>query len=348
MTLRIAHVNVARGYRGGERQTELLARALAKENVEQVLVVRKGEPLAERMGGAGIEVRPVSGHLLGVTRALSGVDVVHVHEGRSVYAAHLRSLLSGTPYLITRRVNNPLGQHRLARRAWAGAGCVVAVAADIEAIVQRYNPRIPTEVIHSSSSGLVAQPQVVRSLRESMGDRFVVGHVGALDNQQKGQEYIIQVARELQDSHPDVHFVLVGGGDDEAWLKESARDLNNLDFIGFVDNVGDYLAAFDLFILPSNKEGIGAILLDAMGFGLPVIASRVGGLPEIVRDDENGYLIDPAQPDQLKRAILLLRGDPERRHRLGQAGRRFASAFTAEAMAERYLALYRSLAGSPQ
>ena len=116
--------------------------------------------------------------------------------------------------------------------------------------------------------------------------KFLVGHVGALDNGQKGQEFIIAAARELERSHPDVHFMLVGGGDDEAMLRSAAAGLSNLTFTGFVDNVGDYLAAFDVFILPSNREGIGSILLDAMEQGLPVIASRVGGVPDIVHRPE--------------------------------------------------------------
>lgn len=108
----------------------------------------------------------------------------------------------------------------------------------------------------------------------------MVGHVGALDNDQKGQEFIIAVAREIESSHPEVQFALVGGGDDEAMLKARAAGLSNVAFVGFVDNVGDYLESFDLFVLPSNREGIGSILFDAMERALPVVASRVGGVPD--------------------------------------------------------------------
>jgi hypothetical protein len=106
--------------------------------------------------------------------------------------------------------------------------------------------------------------------------------------------------------------MLVGGGDDEAMLRSAAAGLTNMTFTGFVDNVGDYLASFDVFVLPSNREGIGSILFDAMEAGLPVVASRVGGVPSIVHDGETGFLIDAASPDQLRAAILLLKpiGDP--------------------------------------
>ena len=341
MSISVAHVNLASGYRGGERQTELLIRGLAGMVGRQVLVARRGAALAKRMTDADVELREVSGGLVAAARATRGVDLVHAHEGRGVYAAWVRSLLSRTPYVITRRVNNPVGNHVLARAAYRRAACVAAVAQDIAGILTRYDPRLRTAVVHSSSSGLPVDAAQVEALRNAHDGQWLVGNVGALDDRQKGQQYIIEVARELEAGFPRIHFLLVGGGDDEAMLKERARGLSNVSFTGFVDNVGDYLAAFDLFILPSNKEGIGGILLDAMEQGLPVIASRVGGLPEIVRDGDNGILIDPASPQQLKAAILRLYESPRTAGDMGRRGRTFAEEFTADAMCGRYLALYR-------
>jgi glycosyltransferase involved in cell wall biosynthesis len=164
--------------------------------------------------------------------------------------------------------------------------------------------------------------------------------VGALDNSQKAQEFIIEVARDLAESHPQLHFVLVGGGDDEQMLRGLAAGLTNVTFTGFVENVGDYLAGFDIFILPSRREGIGSVLLDAMEQGLPVVASRVGGVPAIVHDGENGILIDSEQPDQLRDAILRLVDQPELRVAMGQRGRRVAELYTASSMAQKYFELY--------
>jgi glycosyltransferase involved in cell wall biosynthesis len=344
MTMRIAHINLAKGYRGGERQAELLIRALQGFGHEQVLVARPGRPLAVRLGDAGIEIRGCTG-LLAAFRATRGVDVVHSHEGRGVYAAWLRSEVSGTPYIITRRVNNPLGDSWLTRRAYTRAACVASVAADVARIVEAFDERIRSRVIHSSSSGLPVDPATAKSIRDRFPGKWIIGNVGALDNGQKGQEYIIEVARRLESSHPEFQFLLVGGGNDEAMLRELTGDLGNVSFTGWVDNVGDHLAASDLFILPSNKEGIGGILLDAMDRALPIIASRVGGLPEIVRDGENGILIDPRSPDQLEAAILRLYGDPDLRRAMGARGREFSRDFTADAMAQQYLELYRQVAG---
>jgi glycosyltransferase involved in cell wall biosynthesis len=338
--MRIAHINLAKGYRGGERQAELLIRALGDLGQQQVLVARSDRPLANRLGDAGIEIRGCTG-LWSAFRATRGVDIVHSHEGRGVYVAWLRHEVSGTPYVITRRVNNPLGESRLTRRAYTRASCVASVAADVARIVEEFDGRIKSCVIHSSSSSLPVDPATARSIRDRFPGKWIVGNVGALDNAQKGQEYIIEVARRLESSHPEFQFLLVGGGDDEAMLHELAGDLSNVSFTGWVDNVGDHLAAFDLLILPSNKEGIGGILLDAMDRALPIIASRVGGLPELIRDGENGVLIDPRSPDQLEAAILRLHDDPDLRRSMGARGREFSRGFTADAMAQQYLELYR-------
>jgi glycosyltransferase involved in cell wall biosynthesis len=345
MTPTIAHVNTARGYRGGERQTELLIRRLASRNVTQVLVARRGAPLVWRVRDVDVEVREVAGGFIGVARSTRDAALIHVHEGRSVYGAYLRALLSNTPYVITRRVNNPIGEHWFAHRAYRRAAYVAAVAPQVADIVRAYDDQIHVQVIHSGSSGLHVDVERAAAIRAGFPGKLLVGHVGALDNGQKGQEYIIAVARELRDSHPDVQFLLVGGGDDEALLRSAAAGLTNVSFTGFVDNVGDHLAALDVFILPSNREGIGSILFDAMEQRLPVVASRVGGVPDIVHHGENGLLIEPARPDQLRAAILELRESPERRRDFGNRGHEFAKQFTAEVMCRKYVELYESLLG---
>ena len=345
MPPKIVHVNTARGYRGGERQTELLIRGLAGRNVAQALVTRRRAPLAHRLTDVDVEIREVSSGAFSVARATRDAALVHVHEGRSVYAAYLRSLLSGTPYVITRRVNNPIREHFFAHRAYRRAASVAAVAPQVAEIVQAYDASIRVTVVHSASSGFRVDAASSEAIRARFDGKFVAGHVGALDNSQKGQEFIIAVAREVEHSHPDLRFVLVGGGEDEAMLKSAAAGLSNLTFTGFVDNVGDYLAAFDLFILPSNREGIGSILFDAMERGLPVVASRVGGVPDIVHDGENGLLIDPKSPAQLRDAILRLKADPQLRRSYGERGREFAKDFSSDAMCSKYFALYESVLG---
>lgn len=341
----VCHINVARGYRGGERQTELLIRELAERGISQALVCRQSQPLSQRLRDVDVDIREVSGNFIGVALTAANCELLHVHEGRSVYAAWLRQRFAGTPYVITRRVNNPIREHRWAHKTYRGAAKVAAVAPQVAEIVKRWDPEIDVTVVHSGSSGLTVDADFVHGIRERWRGKFLIGHVGALDNAQKGQEYLIEVARRCAAQHPELHFVLVGGGRDEAMLREMAGSLENLTFTGFVDNVGDYLAAFDMFVLPSNREGIGSILFDAMEQQLAIVASRVGGVPDIVHHNENGLLVEPASPAALYEAIMSLRGDTVRRAEFGEAGRRIAAGFTAGAMCEKYLNIYQETLG---
>ncbi len=342
----LCHINLARGFRGGERQTELLIRLLGEQGLDQVLVARQGQALIQRLDDAPrLTLMPVRGNALSAMRATRGATIVHAHESRAAHGAYLRHCLSRIPYVVTRRVSNIPHGDFFTRRVYRHASMNACVAASVGKILTAYEPDVRTCVIHSAVSQLEVDPVAVARLRTAHQGKFLVGHVAALDNKTKGQIYIIRAARELQNSHPHIHFLLIGGGADESWLRGEARDLGNLSFVGFVNNIGDYLSVLDVFILPSNIEGIGGVLLDAMQFGLPVVASRVGGLPEIVHDGENGFLIQPHNPQQLNEAILRLHDDSQLGQTMGAHGKEFVSNFTPDKMAGKYLELYQAVLG---
>src|SRR5690606_27458878 len=110
-------------------------------------------------------------------------------------------------------------------------------------------------------------------------------------------------------------------------------------------NVEDYLAAFDIFVYPSVREGLGSTLLDAMAFGLPIVASRAGGIPEIVEDGVNGLLIPPGDPDALVQALVRLLDDPALCASMRSANRASAARYSSDRMTDSYEAIYRSLLG---
>jgi len=340
---RIIHLSLARGYRGGERQTELLIRGLAAAGWLQRLVARPAEPLFRRCSGIqGLELAPVDG-LAGAVRAVRHGDLLHVHEGRGAQVAFASRCLGGPPYLITRRVQ--LGPRRtwINRLMYRQAAAVVALSAAVAAALRRLDLALAPQIIPSAASELpVDQAQAAR-LRASFGGTFVAGHVGALVDAQKGQYLIIELARMLQTECPGLVFVLVGSGRDEARLRRRAAGLGNVHFTGEVERVGDYLAAFDLFLYPSRHEGLGSVLLDAMAQGLPVLASDAGGIPDIVRHEHNGLLFAAGEQSAFGAAFLKLYRDPELRERLAANNREAAAAYAPAIMAQRYAQLYRQL-----
>ena len=341
----LCHVNLSRGFRGGERQTELLVRGLSGHEIRQKLIIRAGAPLAQRLAGLPdlqlVEAGGLAGGLLATQRLLRGAALIHSHEGRGLHACALYHRLHRVPYIATRRVVGRPIRGRWTRSVYRRAATVVAISAAVEKILQGDVPAIRTRVLYDALSRLPCDPNRIRQLKQAWPEKLLVGNVAALDAK-KGQVHLINVARRLQHSHPNLHFVLVGGGEDEENCRRQAQGLNNLSMTGFVDNVGDYLAAFDLFVFPTYAEGLGSSLLDAMSFSLPLIASRVGGIPELVRHGDNGLLIGVADETALHDAIVSLAGDPTGRAAMGEAGKRFADGFTVDRMVGQYLDLYSS------
>src|SRR5690606_23455936 len=143
---------------------------------------------------------------------------------------------------------------------------------------------------------------------------------------------LIRAAEALERSHPDVHFILVGSGRDEQKILEAARALSNMTFVGWVNNVGDHLAAFDLFAFPSQREGLGSILIDAMQFGLPIVATSVGGIPDLIVHGHNGILIEEDDSDALADAIARLSSDQPLRDAMARANRLRARQYQPEIM----------------
>lgn len=343
----VCHINLDRGFRGGERQTELLIRELASAGWRQRLVVRRGAILAQRLADvAGLEIRLCSG-LLSAARCIGRPDLVHVHQGRAVYPALFRNMLSGVPYLVTRRVPNPLGSGWLTQRAYRTARKLVAISKAVAQSMSADLSMASEEValIPSAFDPLPTDPAASEQLRRQWGGDFIVGNVGALDHAHKGQGDLIKVARQLSDSHPGIHFVFLGSGRDEEVFRSQANGLKNVHFPGYKERVGDYLGAFDLFAFPSLKEGMGSVLLDAMDHSLAVVASDVGGIPEVVEQGLTGLLVPASNPERLGEAILGLYADPDRRQAMGRAGKQRSELFRASIMAQRYITVYRDLVG---
>lgn len=342
----VCHVNLARGFRGGERQTELLVRELARRGLKQRAIVRKGDELARRLDGVpGLDLRPI-GRPFAFHAAVSGGCLLHAHESKAAHFAHFCNRLMGVRYLVTRRVDNPPSGSYFTRDLYRRADAVVAISSAIRARLSECFPGLTPRLIPSVQAGMTADPQARARLRGQWPGKFLIGHAGALDNSQKGQIYLIRAARRLARDCPQLQFVVLGEGKDEAWLRREAADLQNVSFQGQVTSVGDWLSAFDLFVFPSLHEGLGSVLLDAMSFGLPIVASNVDGIPDIVRDGENGLLIPPADDMPLAEALSRLYADADLRAHMGAAGRRIAAEHTPDVMADAYMRIYQTIKAS--
>jgi glycosyltransferase involved in cell wall biosynthesis len=150
--------------------------------------------------------------------------------------------------------------------------------------------------------------------------------------------------------HPKSLLVLVGKGDDkgeeEVKLKEQVERAglaHRVRFLGWRSDVDEIMGCFDIFVLPSLNEGMGRVLVEAMAAGLPIVASRVGGIPDLVKDGQNGLLVPPKDVSALENAISALLEHKEKRKRMGEAGKKMCLPYSAEAMVEQIDYLYTEL-----
>jgi glycosyltransferase involved in cell wall biosynthesis len=165
---------------------------------------------------------------------------------------------------------------------------------------------------------------------------------------QKGLTYLVSALPAILAQHPDTYALVVGEGYLRPDLEAQARSLgveSRLLLVGYHANVVDYLRASDIFVLPSLFEGMPLSILEAMGAGLPVIATAVDGTPEVVIEGETGLLVPPADPPALAQAVNRLLDDRQLAARLGRAGRARADAFSEAALLDRVGEVYRQARG---
>ena len=177
-------------------------------------------------------------------------------------------------------------------------------------------------------------------------DSLVVGMVGRLVPV-KDHKTFFQAARLVLDALPTVRFLVVGDGPLESELKNDVQELgisNEVSFLGYRDDIPELMSLFDLAVISSLHESFSLVLAEANACGKAVVATRVGGIPELVEDGVTGILVPPKEPELLARAIVDLLQDSSRRQAMGLAGRaRVEERFTIEKMVRSYESLYESL-----
>lgn len=341
--MHVCHVNFASGFSGGERQTANLIKSLANMGWQQTLIVRPGSRLSQELKGVPQLAHITYEHfLLGHIRRGAPWDLVHCHDGRAVYWGWLEWVFRKTPYIITRRVDNRIGKSRVTGSAYSNASRVICLSSEIERRVLETVPSAKTEIIPSSFSELAFSQDRVTEIRDGYRGKFLVGQVGRL-LEHKGYHITIEAARRLSVSHPEVQFVFVGEGPYEAHLKGLAENLTNVEFVGYKDDVGNWLAGLDLFVFPSLSEGLGSTILDAMQFDVPVIGAEAGGIPDLIDNEVSGLLVEPGNATALADAIAELVSDPDRRLKIAKDAKADLKRFDPEVISRKYESVYSSI-----
>ena len=178
------------------------------------------------------------------------------------------------------------------------------------------------------------------------GDRFAVGWIGRMTAVKRTDDVLVAFKR-LRDGGVDAVLCMVGDGPDRPQLEERAHELGvarDTVFLGYQEDVAPFYAAFDALVLPSGNEGTPVSVIEALAAELPVVATRVGGVPDVVRDGEDGFLVEAGATDELADRLQRLARDPELRKRMGTQGRmRVVPRYAVERLVDDVDRLYRSL-----
>jgi glycosyltransferase involved in cell wall biosynthesis len=208
-------------------------------------------------------------------------------------------------------------------------------------------PETKFAVIHSGVdlskfSGVTVDAFEMKKKLGISEESFVVGTVGRL-TPVKGQRYLLEAAVKVVLQKPDTLFVFLGDGELLTELNEMASALgikDHVKFLGWRPDVAEIMTVFDVFVLPSLNEGMGKVLVEAMAMGKPIIASNVGGIPDLVINDDNGLLVAPEDPGAIAETIEGLYRDSVKTRNMGEKGKLIAAGYSVNAMIQKIDRLY--------
>jgi glycosyltransferase involved in cell wall biosynthesis len=322
--------------------------------------------------------RPV--HVLKDRRALNQLtslivkqnyDIVHTHCAKAGVLGRIAAKRAGTPIMIHTfhsfgwQVAHDFHKSRLhkylsslQKRCYIGVERYAAGLADALITVSELNKRealalkiAPSEKFITIYSGVDIEGLLASSAeRDAICKKFklhstypVVGMIGRLSTQKAPLDFV-HAAKIVLERKPGVQFILVGDGPLAAVVREAIGPEMRIKMLGFQDNVPEILSIINVFALPSLWEGLGRALTEAMIMGVPVVATSVNGVPELIVDQETGLLSPPANPAKLAENIIWLLDHPQEAQRMSHsASERVVPDFSAARMLKQIDALYQRL-----
>ena len=360
-TLSTFHVNTEKGWRGGEQQMSYLMEGLrSRGHGVEVAVQPEGEA-RRRLEARGFSVHPIEMRgeadpvaILALARRMGSVrpDVVHLHTSHAHTLGTVAARLAGRPIVVvSRRVdfsifrNSFLGLNGIKYRM--GLDRIVCVSDAVRDVLVRdgLSPerlRVVRSAVDPARIRDAAPVDVRRRLDLPPAARIVLA-VGALVDH-KGHKFLVEAWPKVVAAVPDAYLVIAGEGPLRASLGELAKALwvdRRIAFAGLVDDLPGWFASADLLCMPSVAEGLGTSVLDGMVAGLAIVATRAGGIPEMVRHDVEGLLVEPGDSAGLGDALVRVLSDGDLRARLGAAARRRVDeAFHVDRMVDETVAVY--------
>ncbi len=356
------HVDTARSWRGGQNQVLVTVLGLRAVGHRTVLVAHPTGELRRR-AEEGLDFIPLAPRAemdLAAAWRLSRVlkqlrpDIVHAHDPHGVAMASLAVSMSTMPLrprlVASRRVDFHMRRSALSRWKYRQVDCFLCASDAIRRIVVSDGiPRKRAVTVHEGidlARVAAAPPAELHKELWLPHDAPLVGNVAALVPH-KGQRHLVDAVTLVLPECPDTRFIIAGEGELRTALEQQIRQHHlekHVMLAGFRADILSLHKAFDVFVMSSVTEGLGTSLLDAMACGKPVVATNVGGIPEVVVDGETGLLVPPRDPAAMAAALVRLLADRGLREQMGAAGLgRVRARFSAETMVKNTLKVYQQV-----
>lgn len=356
---RVMHIEAGKNLYGGAQQVVYLLSGLLNYQVENILVCPTGSEIARAAQGLAIVVPiKMSGDIdIGLPRRLQTViaqyqpNIIHVHSrrGADLFGA-MAARKTGIAAICSRRVDNRENA-LFARWKYGHYQKVVCISEGIANVVKKTGlPSDRVQTIHSGVNLEQFQPIANRRwLNDEFGlndDDIVIANFAQMI-ERKGQALLIKVFARLQQRHPNTRLLLFGKGPRLKQYEQLVCDLglqSKVQFPGFRTDLPQIIPAVDIVAHPAFTEGLGVALLQSAACARPIVATAAGGIPEIVRHQQNGLLVNVGDDVAFHESLEMLVVNPELREKYGNSGRTIVGqAFSIKAMAESYYECYLKL-----
>src|ERR1041385_209208 len=338
--MRVLHVDTERGWRGGGRQALWLARQLAPRGPDCVVAAPSAEPLAVRSLEAGLpvidcrpatELDPIAAWRLRREIRARRIDVVHAHTAHAVALGAMAAVGTRARLVVARRVDFPLRSNAGTRWKYGRAAAIIAVSDAVAGVlaaggVARERIAVVPDGVDLARTVVPATPAVLAECGVEASRGPVVIQVAQLVGHKDPVNFVRAMAY-ANHALPKLQALLVGDGPLRADVAAEIKRLG-LDHVvhlaGYRADADSLLAAASIACLSSREEGMGSVVVDAMAFGVPIAATRAGGIPEVIVDGVSGLLAEPENPAALGAAIVRLATDPALARSVAEGAKRGA------------------------
>ncbi len=361
--LSVVHVSTEKGWRGGEQQVKLVTDGLIQRGHSVRVMSPPGAALLKDRQAAGVGVEmPVrfgewdfaASRLIAETARELKADLIHAQTSHAHTLALRAARRLRIPLVVSRRVDFPVAVNIFSRRKYLDPEVrYIAISRAVkEVLVAGGVAADRIQVVHSGvnpnrypARGETRDEELARSWGAQPGVPLIVNAAALTDH--KDQATLLRAAAILKERGVRYRMVIAGSGELEAELKELQRELgleDDVHFPGYVNDLSVLYPAADLIVISSHLEGLCTSILDGMSAGLPVVATRTGGIPEIVQHEQNGLLAPPRDAEGLAAELERMLQDRELQKRFRAAGRQTVlDGFTNESMVEGTIAAYQNI-----